>query len=86
MFTDIKEGLEIYKEEVRKYLKGHNEIDKKVKKEKGEDCSNSIYWNKTDFAWKTNSENMLKGMALALGLSKEEKDKIWQEIKEELKL
>ena len=87
MFKTTEEGLEIYKQEVEKYLKKCNEIsteERRGRLEAGCDYAGSLDWSKDDWEWKNNTEYQMHGMKIALGLSGEENKEIWQNIKEKL--
>jgi len=83
MFTDIKEGLQVYKDELRGYLKKCREIAEIVKRSRqrrGEVYSGFIDWPTKEYEWVKRTRNKLEGMEIALGLSKEEQESITKEI------
>lgn len=88
MFKTIEEGLEIYRSSVKEYLSKCNEINsahKKARDDAGLDYAGSLDWPKGDWEWKNQTEYRMGGMATALGLSREEVDEIWEEVKRTLK-
>lgn len=85
MFKTTKKGLEIYKQKIEGYLRKCSEIDAIKKKERGIDYRGNQDWPKDDLDWKTQTESLMYGMRLALGLfSTKAVDKIWKNIKEKL--
>lgn len=84
MFNNIEQVLRVYKSTVKRYLKKCKRIDETIRQARKDDYLGSLDWPKKDWEWKNQTEQRMHGMAVALGLSREEINNIWEVIKKEV--
>ena len=83
MFASILEGLEVFKEEARKYLEKTKEIadrNRKEQKELGLDFCCSFGFPRREYGPYVKRIDELEGMMKVLGFSKFEVADFWKEI------
>lgn len=88
MFKEITEGLALYRKAVEDYVVKCSEIrerEESSRQETGDDYYGQLDWTPDDFEWAKKTSAELSGMAKVLGLSAEERERIWQEIYEKIK-
>jgi hypothetical protein len=87
MFKTIEEGLEVYRKKIGGHLQKTSKVaerEKKCREEQGLDYYGLVDWPKDYYeAYKKRSQQ-LDGMAIALGLSGEEIESIWNDIEKQL--
>lgn len=87
MFECIREGLDVFKKELREHLEKTNEVidrEKKDREEQGLDYRGVLDWPKGEYEAYFERTDRLEGMGKALGLSKLEFGNFWKETKEKI--
>lgn len=87
MFASVEEGLQVYKEILRNFLRQCreiNEAEKQSRQEDGKGFRGSVDWTPDNWRWKETEQARMRGMEEALGLSRGEISDIVFEVNESL--